>query len=233
MITLSNTVLKDIVNTLVYEDPDHQALLREAINNRKGIGVENCRSIAKWDSRYNKLITIAETHQLKYGIIERGNLWSAVFLQDSDNTVYIFFSHKNLKRVLNKNNNTHYLNLLNFFNMNFDHLQPITEQLKIEFNDDEELCSKEYLEEKALEILKFLNEEPSKVIAFAFNQSFINTVNAYMFNSKHQVVWHKNYSELIDSNYSLVLQSDNISAEKVEIMTPMSTKKQLVKLKNR
>lgn len=233
MITLSNAVLKDVVNTLVYEDPEHHALLREAINNQKGIGVENCRSIAKWDSRYNNLITVAEIHHLKYGIIERGNLWSAVFIQDPDNTVYIFFSHKNLKRILNKGNNNHYLKLLNFFNANFDHLQPVNEQLKLELNDDVEISNDEYLEEQAREILKFLNEEPSKVIVFAFNQSFINTVNAYMFNSKHQIIWHNNYSELIDSNYSVVLQSDNISAEKVEKKTPMSTKKQLVKLKNR
>lgn len=231
MLDLNGFIIKDIVNTLVHDDPDFEQLLAEATNNVDGDGVTNSKPTAKWDSRYNSLILVAKKYNLKFGIIKRGNLWKAAFIVGEDNSVHIFFSHQNLKKILKKGNKNHYFKLLNFFNRHMDGMKPLTEQLKWDLGEELNPYSDEWLAEQAREILHMLNEEPSKVVVFAFDKSFTSTVNAYIFNSKNEPVWHENYTSLIDSEYTLALNPDNIDTEKKDSTTPVNTKKQLVKLK--
>lgn len=231
MISLKNVVLKDIVNVLVYEDPELKTLYREAINNIDGDGVEN--SIAKviWDNRYNSLIRVAKKHELNFGKIKRGNLWQAIFIQGEDNTLYIFFSHQNLKNILKKGKSNHYLKLLNFFNKDFKDHKPLEEQLELNLGIKSNDLSDASLEEEARKIISNLENEPSKVVVFSFEKISFKTVKAYVFNHKHQPIWQNDYTHFIDHNFTFSIQPDNTYNEKQEKPTPISTKKQIVKIK--
>ncbi len=232
MISLKNAELKDIVNMLVYEDPDLQTLLREAINNTDGDGVENSITKAKWDNRYNSLVKVAKKYKLRFGKIQRGNLWQAIFIVGEDNSVYVFFSHQNLKNILKKGKCNHYLKLLNFFNKHFKNHKPLVEQLELPLNVEKNSELKEaVLEEEARKIVSMLEKEPSKVVVFAFNKTVISTVKAYVFNNKHQAIWQQDYTHLIDRNYTFTLTADNIENEKQEKEAPINSKKQIVKIK--
>ena len=231
MINLADDILKDFVNTLIHDDPELKPLLREAINNVDGDGVENSTATAKWDNRYNSLVKVAKKYVLKFGIIKRGNLWKAIFIVGEDNSIYVFFNHKNLKGIIKKGKSNHYLKLLNFFNRHLDDHKPINEQLKWDLEETTDPYSDEALENQARDIIKMLEHEPSKVVVFAFNKSFISTVNAYVFNSKHEPIWHQDFTSLIESNYAFDLNSDDIETEKKESTTTIDKKKQIVKLK--
>lgn len=231
MINLTDDILKDFVNTLIHEDPELRPLLREAINNLDGDGVENSTATAKWDNRYNSLIKVAKKYELKFGKIKRGNLWQAIFIVGEDNSVYVFFNHKNLKNIIKKGKRNHYLKLLNFFNRHLDDYKPISEQLKLDIEEETDPYSDEALEKQAHDIIKMLEHEPSKVVVFAFNKDFVSTVNAFVFNSKHETIWHQDFTSLIESNYTFAINSDNIETENKESTTVVTKKKQIVKLK--
>lgn len=231
MINLTDDILKDFVNTLIHEDPELKPLLREAINNIDGDGVENSTATAKWDNRYNSLIKVAKKYKLRFGRIKRGNLWQAIFIVGEDNSVYVFFNHKNLKNIIKKGKSNHYLKLLNFFNRHLDDHKPISEQLKWDLEEATDPYSDEALENQARDIIKMLEHEPSKVVVFAFDKAFVNTVNAYVFNSQHEPIWHQDFTSLIESNYTFALNADNVETEEKESTTEVTKKKQIVKLK--
>lgn len=231
LINLDDDILKDFVNTLIHDDPELKPLLREAINNVDGDGVENSSATAQWDHRYNSLVKVAKKYDLKFGIIKRGNLWKAIFIVGKDNSIYVFFSHKNLKSIIKQGKNNHYLKLLNFFNKHFDDHKPINEQLKLDIEEVDEPFSDNALESQARDIIKVLEQDPSGVVVFAFDKSFTSTVNAYIFNSKHEAIWHQDFTSLIESNYTFVLNSDEIKTEEKESTTTVNIKKQIVQLK--
>lgn len=232
MIGLKNDELKDIVNMLVYEDSDLITLYREVINNVNGDGVENSIAKAKWDSRYNSLVKVAKKHKLRFGKIQRGNLWQAIFIVGEDNAIYIFFSHQNLKNILRKGKSNHYLRLLNFFNKHFKNHKPLVEQLEMKLgSESSSSLSDAALEEEARKIVSMLEEEPSKVVVFSFNNVAVSTVKAYVFNDIHQAIWQNDYTYLLERNYTFSLQADNSNNEQQEKPAPISSKKQIVKIK--
>lgn len=232
MIGLKNDELIDIVNVLVYEDPDLRTLYREAINNVNGDGVENSIAKATWDNRYNSLVQVAKKHKLRFGKIQRGNLWQAIFIVGEDNAIYIFFSHQNLKNILKKGKSNHYLKLLNFFNKHFKDHKPLVEQLELKLGiESPSSVSDAALEEEARKIVSMLEKEPSKVVVFSFDKVTVSTVKAYVFNDKHQAIWQNDYTYLIERNYTFSLQADNTNNEQQEKASPISSKKQIVKIK--
>lgn len=232
MIGLKNEELKDIVNILVYEDPDLKTLYREAINNVDGDGVENSIAKAKWDSRYNSLVKVAKKHNLKFGKLQRGNLWQAVFIVGEDNAIYIFFSHQNLRNILKKGKCNHYLKLLNFFNKHFKDHKPLVEQLELTLDvEASSALSDEALEAEARKIISMLENEPSKVVVFSFDKVAVNTVKAYVFNDKHQAIWQKDYTYLLDRDYTFTFKADNTNHPIEEKKASIDVKKKIVTLK--
>ncbi|MYL47806.1 hypothetical protein GLV94_19400 [Virgibacillus halodenitrificans] len=234
MINLHNDIVKAIVNSLVMDDPEARLLYLQSINNESGKGTQNSSSKHKWDYRYNTLIEIAEKYGLGYVKIDRGRLWEAVLIVGENNELFVFFSHKNMRQIIKKGKNNHYLKLLNLFNEYFDEMLPLNSQMALPFLESENEC-KEDLKEQAREMLSKMEGDPSKVFVFTFDHSFVSTVKAFAFNTRQEVVWESDLTDLIDSNYRLVLKDDNINPEKRESKNTPETKKekkQIVSLKN-
>ncbi|QFT90211.1 hypothetical protein FIU87_16225 [Bacillus sp. THAF10] len=234
MINLHNDIVKAIVNALVMDDPEARQLYLQSINNESGEGTQNSSSKQKWDYRYNTLIEIAKRFGLGYIKIDRGRLWEAVLILGQDNELFVFFSHKNMRQIIKKGKNNHYLKLLNLFNEYFDELLPIDSQIALPILDSEDE-SIEILKEQAREMLSKMEGDPSKVFIFTFDHSFVSTVKAFAFNTRQEVVWESDFTDLIESNYRLVLKDDNIKPEKRESKNAPETKKekkQIVSLKN-
>lgn len=207
MIGLPFEAQKAIVNTLVVDDPESRLLYLQSINNTSGKGTQNSGHKHKWDYKYNTIIQIADKHGLKYFKLSRGKLWEAVLLLGPDDDLYVFFSERNMNRIIGQGKKTHYLILLNLFNKELDNMEPLQTSLPI---FDEELEETEEQRVLARKMLDIMETDPKKVIVFAFDTRFIATVNAYAFNTRQQIVWEKDLTDLIEPNYRFVLQDDNI-----------------------
>lgn len=233
MIDLHKNIVKAIVNVLVMDDPEARQLYLQSINNENGEGTQNSNPQQKWDYRYNSLIQVAKESGLQYVKLSRGNLWEAVLIVGPENELYVFFSHKNMRQIIKKGKNNHYLKLLNLFNGEFDELNPLNSQMTLPiYNDDE---SSENDIDQARLMLSMLESDPSKVIVFAFDHSIASTVKAFIFNTRQEVVWERDLTELIETNYKLVLNDDNVNPEKrmsKNINETKNKKKQIVRLKN-
>lgn len=235
MISLSDLILGEIVNALVLNDPESQEQYLIAINNESGNGVKNSRHTYQWDYRYNTIVKIAEKYNLRYAKLERGNLWQAIYLIGPENEIYVFFSSKNLRSIIRKGRENHYLNLLNLFNESLDNLNPVEVQESLDLNSNSinALADKDALRMNAKEVVKMMENPPSKVVVIAFNKGFVDTAEAVVFNSKNQVVWNKDLSTLIKSDYRFVIDSDNaVVKQKESSMVVETKKKSIVRLKN-
>lgn len=230
MINVKNEIKKELVNALVAPDPESRQLFLKSIKNESGEGTQNSRGMHGWDFRYNSIIEIAKRFNLKH-IKLRRKLWEAVLLLGPENEVFVFFTEANLKRIIRHGNGNHYLKLLNLFNEEHDTMEPIDFQLNLFVEEDD--GENEDLINQAREMLHMMEADPSKVIVFAFSNSFVSTVKAYSFNTKHQLVWEENLTEHIDVNYHSVLKDDNIEPEnrKSSVTTTTKEKKRIVKLK--
>jgi len=231
MIGLSIEVKKAIVNTLVVDDPESRFLYLQSINNTSGKGTKNSSHKHKWDHRYNTIIQIADRHGLKHLKLSRGELWEAVLLLGHDDDLYVFFSERNMNRIIRQGKETHYLILLNLFNKELDNMEPLQMSLPIVDKEFEESEDRLLLARKMLNVMK---NDPKKVIVFAFDTRFIPTVNAYAFNTRQQVVWERDLTELIEPNYRFVLQDDNVNPDSREssVTQKLKGKKRIVKLKS-
>ncbi|RDW18772.1 DUF5986 family protein [Oceanobacillus chungangensis] len=233
MINLGNEVVKEIVNTLVASDSDSRLLYLQSINNESGEGTQNSRAIQKWDYRYNNILKVAKNFGLKYIKLGRGKLWEAILIQGPENEIYVFFSKTNLNRIIRRGKHNHYLRLLNLFNQDLDELKPLSQQLALPVYN-EEVEKKDDWKMQAREMLHMMETDPSKVIVFAFDTSFVSIVKAFAFNTKHELVWEEDFSELIDVNYHSVLKDDNVEPairESSNINNTKEEKKRIVKLK--
>lgn len=233
MINLHDEIIKEIANILVMDDPESRLLYLQSINNESGEGTQNSRHQHKWDYRYNSLIEMAKKHGLQHIKLKRGNLWEAVLIVGPENEVYAFFSHKNMQQIINQGKTNHYMILLNLFNEGFDELPPLNSQMELPIFDDKE--NSENLKEKARLMLDMMEKDPSKVFVFAFDYSFISTVKVLAFNTKQEIVWERDLTDLIQPNYKWALYDDeinpvrNMSKNTLEIK---NEKKQIVRLKN-
>lgn len=233
MINLHNDIVKEIVNILVMDDSEARLLFLQSINNETGEGTQNSRPQQKWDYRYNSLIKMAKKFGLKHEKLKRGNLWEAVYIVGPENELYVFFSHKNMRKIIEEGKSNHYLKLLNLFNVELDDMKPLNVQLTLPINENDGDNS-ENLIEQARTMLNMMEKDPSKVVVFAFDQTFNSTVKAVTFNTRQEVVWEKDLTELIEPNYRLVLKDDNINPDKRENKNTPKTKKekkQIVRLK--
>ncbi|EZH64725.1 hypothetical protein DH09_19595 [Bacillaceae bacterium JMAK1] len=235
MISLQKDVVKSIVNILVLDDPEARQLYLQSINNESGEGTQNSRQQQKWDFRYNSLIEMAKRFDLQYVKVSRGKLWEAILLVGPESELYVFFSHKNMKQIIKKGKRNHYLKLLNLFNGELDKLHPINLQLTLPLYDDTEEENTENLKGQAKLMLSMMEKDPSKVIVFAFDNSFISTVKAFAFNTKQEAVWEEDLTKLIEPNYRLVLMDDYVNPDKRDSKSTLEAKKekkQIVSLKN-
>lgn len=234
MISLKEDVLKDFVNVLVNTNPELHQLYLQSILNESGKGTLNSSHQHKWDRRYNGILLNAEKHELEYWKIKRGKLWEALTLIGPENELYIFFSEKNLKRIIKSGKGSHYLKLLNLFNEHLDNQKPIFKQELLDLFSEEH--ENEFNMDDAIKMLEILNDKPSRVVVFGFDTTFKSSVRAYAFNSKNQLVWEQGLSHLIDTNYSLALSNDYVnpgtkeSNNKNDRKAP--EKQQIVRLKN-
>lgn len=235
MIGLNEDVQKDLVNTLVNTPPEQYQLYLQSISNESGKGTLNSSHQYKWDRRYNGILLVAEKHGLKYWKISRGKFWEALSVVGPENELYIFFSDKNLKKIIKSGKGSHYLKLLNLFNEHYDTYEQLYKQEFLDlFIEDEQI--NEFDISDAVEMLKILEEKPSRVVVFGFDITFTSTVRAYVFNSKNQLVWEQGLSYLIDTNYSLVLPNDYVNPGTKESsnknVSKAPEKQQIVRLKN-
>lgn len=234
MIELNNDVIKEIANALVTQDSDSRFLYLQSINNESGEGTQNSWAVQKWDLRYNNILKVAIEFDLKYIKLGRGKLWEAIAILGPKDEIYVFFSKHNLKRIMRKGKNSHYLRLLNMFNEALDERTPLNQQLALDICEEDGI-DKEYWKKQAREMLQAIETDPSKVIVFGFDISFVATVKAYVFNTSHQLVWEKDLSELIDVNYQSVLKDDYVEPamrESSNINVTKSGDKRIVKLRD-
>lgn len=235
MISLNEEVLKDFVNVLVNTNPELHQLYLQSILNESGKGTKNSFHQYKWDRVYNSILLNAEKHGLKYWKIKRGKFWEALALIGPENELYIFFSEKNLSKIIKTGKGSHYLKLLNLFNEHFDSHKPLFRQGFLDLFLEKE-HENEFNIDDAIKMLEVLNDKPSRVIIFGFDTTFNSSVRAYVFNSKNQLVWEQSLSHLIDTNYSMALSNDYVnpgikeSENKNDISAPK--KQQIVRLKN-
>lgn len=233
MITLERSTLAQIVNALINQEDESKDNYITSINNESLEGTQNSRHIHRWDYRYNTILEIAKKNGLEHGKIKRKNLWEAVYLIGSENEIYVFFSLKNMKTIIRGSNHNHYLKLLNFFNKSLDSLSPLVNQLSL-LDDEVQLgLNEDEIALYANDVLpKMKDTPPSKVIIISFDNMFINTAKAIVFNSKQQIVWEEDLSELIEPDYKSVVNSDNINSLSKEKNVTLKVKQQIVKLKN-
>lgn len=235
MISLNDLILGEVVNALILIDPEAHEQYLNAINNESGKGVKNSQHTYQWDYRYNTILKIAEKYDLKYAKLERGNLWQAIYLIGPHDEIYVFFSSKNLRSIIRNGKKSHYLNLLNLFNENLNDLVPIEMQMSFSLNNNRsnEFKDKDALKLSAREVVKMMENPPSKVVVIAFNQAFVNTAEAIVFNGKNEVVWNKDLTSLIKTDYRFVLNTDNVAVAQKDSSTVRETKKKsIVRLKN-
>lgn len=234
MISLDEGILKDIVNGLVYSDPEMRQIYLQSILNESGKGTQNSSHQHKWDLKYNTILKIAEKFDLKYWKIKRGKLWEALSVVGPENELYVFFAEKNLQKIIRNGNDNHYLRLLNLFNGHYNMMSQLSEQTSLNLFASNKHESKFDIDE-AKEMLQLFGKNPSRVIVFGFDVSFISTVRAYVFNAKNQLVWEQGLTHLIDTNYQLVLENDNVNAgtkeSKIEKDLKEPAKKRIVQLK--
>lgn len=190
---LGNKVVKEFVNVLVAEDPESRQLYLQSIRNESGRGTQNSRHIHKWDQRYNSILDIADKHGLKHIKLDRGALWEAVLVLGPENEVIVFFSSSNLKKIIRSGKDNHYLKLLNMFNEKYDEIEPLAYQTEL-FNANSN--AGDDFKAQAREMLDMMEQDPSKVIVFSFDTSFVSTVKASMFNTNHELIW-KTYQPLL------------------------------------
>lgn len=232
MIELSNEVKKAIANTLVTDDAESRFLYNQSINNTSGKGTQNSIHKHQWDYRYNTIIQIADNYDLKYLKLSRGKLWEAVILIGQGNDLYVFFSEKNMQKIISQGKKTHYLILLNLFNEKLDSMKPVQETLTL---FDEEHESLEDKRNMAKEMLNILEHDPEKVVVFTFNKGFIPVVKACVYNTKQQLIWEDDLSHLIETDYKLVLEDDRIkpaTRESANHQEIKKEKKRIVQLKS-
>lgn len=235
MIDLSVKAIKEIAENLVSQDPDVQKLVLQAIRNEDGKGAYNSKGWVELDNRYNGLLPIAQNYNLVPVLIKRGCQIIALY-NPSSNQLYLFLKKKTLREQLKKENSTYYVKVLNLFNQGFDKIVPREEQLNLLPEDKD--SSKSELKELARKLLRDLKKDPSNVFVFSYDSHrLIPQVDAMAFNTNQEVIWSKNYSHLLDSNYQVDVQSDGVSSGIKESMTftkrkSKEDKKQIVKLKS-
>lgn len=233
MINLDNGSVKEIVNTLVAQDPESRQLYLQSIKNESGEGTQNSKGTHGWDFRYNSILGIAKKFNLKYIKLGRGKLWEAILILGPENEIYVFLSKSNLKRIIRNGKDNHYLRLLNLFNQELDMMRPLNLQLTL--FSQKEVEEKEDFKQQAREMLHMMETDPSKVIVIAFDTSFVSTAKAFVFNTRHELVWEEDLTKMIDVNYQSVLKDDDIEADKRESSNTNEVKKEgkrIVKLKS-
>lgn len=236
MIDLPESVIKKIAANLVSKDLDAHRVVKQAIQNESGEGTYNSKGWVELDTRYNGLLPIAKEYNLIPVLIKRGCQIIALY-NSSSNHLYLFLKDKTLREQFKKDSKTYYVKVLNLFNIELDSIEPLNKQLSFLPEDSDSSNSELELLELARKLLRNSQQDPSKVFVFSYdNQRVIPQVNAMAFNTSQEIVWRKDYSYLLDSDYDADMQPDGIKGSTKESTTPTKAKntenkKQIVKLK--
>lgn len=222
---MSEETIKDIASILTLKDDESVELHLKSIGNENGTGVNNSKGFADWDKRYNELLKLSSS-SLKPIKIKRG--WEFVVLYNISSTqLYICVKKKRLNEIMKSNDMTHYIKLANLLGIDptIKKMTPLNEQL--------ELFDKIYTQDDNLLRLaqKIYNLNPSNVFIFSFDDGFIPSIEALSFNANQELIWQKDYSYLLDSNYQVDINSDGIDSGENESGTPLKKKKNIVRLK--
>ncbi|WP_102694166.1 DUF5986 family protein [Rummeliibacillus pycnus] len=239
-LSIKSEVLSVLLNRVIYKDPERKELYLQAINNEHGKGTSNSKHTFEWDQRYNNIYEVAHKLDLLPLKVSRSHLWEVMFVINvKTKEIYAFMKAKTLKNVL-KSDGQHYTKLLNQFNASYDHLPPISQQTTlfgVEENKDELLnLAKEMINSSAI--------IPEKFFIFAFEDNSLHTtIKALAFNTSNELIFTKNLSHLLTTDYSSILESDNITPKKFasssQVKLPQEgtskngKKKSLLKLKTK
>lgn len=201
---LNPKVLKQLANICVHEDFLAIEKHKEAIGYTSESRVNNSTSKSKWDSRYNRIATLAEANNLKPIIINR-KIWEAIGIYDEITQIfYVVLRDTNLKNIRRNTKKSHYSIIFNYINKAF---QPSDNgQLVLHLNTHD---YDEKLEENCTQMLESLNISPKKFIIFSFEDNWNKFFRAYMFNHHQDIIFFKDYTHLITTNYEEELQSTN------------------------
>lgn len=234
-INIEEEILKKLVNALVFKDDEAEELYQRSINNTSGKGTQNGKHQTHWNRRYNTIMEIAEANGLKSYKIDR-IIWEAIIVQDEKGGIYLFFKDNNLKNIMGKGKETHYAKLLiRAVNKAISELIPTNTQESFLFleNEANPTYTNEYLMELAQKILNMFEKEPEKVVIITFDTKFSSDIaHAYIYNTNYEVIWKKDLTYLIESNYNPILGNDNVNPEKQD-SSKKSNPKRIVKLKQK
>ncbi|UJF16770.1 DUF5986 family protein (plasmid) [Jeotgalibaca sp. MA1X17-3] len=224
-IDMSEQKIKTIASILTLKDDESIELHLKSIGNEDGTGVDNSKGSANWDLRYNELLKLS-SNSLKPIRIKRG--WEFVILYNLSSTqLYIFVKKKRLNEIMKNDDMTHYIKLANLLGIDptIKEMTPLTEQL--------ELFDKIYEQDENLLMMakSIYNLTPSNVFIFSFDDGFIPSIMALSFNANQELIWQKNYTYLLDSNYQVDINSDGINSGENESSIPLKQKKNIVRLK--
>lgn len=233
MIDINEEIFEKFVNALVYKDDEAEEYFQRSINNKSGRGTQNGKHQVRWSRKYNSIMEIAEGNGLNAYKINRV-IWEAVIVQDENGSIYLFFRDRNIKNIMKKGKETHYAKLIiRAVNEAFDELSPLHSQGTFSFSEEEAepMYPDEYLMELAQKIKSIFKKEPEKAVIITFDSKHSHDIaHAYIYNTRYEVVWDKDLTHLIDTDYNPVLERDDVKPEKQE-SSRKAIPKRIVKLK--
>lgn len=216
MIETTNEILKFIANVSTDDYADELIHHEDSIGFVNGDGVKNSKPKAMWDLRYNTLVNEADKYGLRSVKINRGGLWTAITIYNPcTKELLMIFKEDNLINIMKKQSGSHYYPILNTLN---DNLRPHYggEQLNLfEIESPDDLKLDGYRKQLS-KMLDDIEVKPDKVIAFGFNSGNEKSFKAYIFNDNQDLVFHQDYSDLIETNFVSLGTEDNIQPETVK-----------------
>lgn len=198
----------------MFIDAENKELYLQAINNPHKKGTMNSKPSVEWDTRYNNIYEVANNLGLLPLKVHRSNLWEVMFVINIETKeIYAFMKEKTLKNVLKKDG-LHYSKLLNQFNKAYDHLPVINYQPSLPLFEDEKYNYDELLK-LAKDMISSSAITPEKFFIFAFNDySFNKSIKAVAYNTHNELIFKKNLTDLLKSDYSTELDNDNVTPDK-------------------
>ncbi|WP_271401851.1 DUF5986 family protein [Salinicoccus roseus] len=208
MIKSADEQLGFLANACVHFDKESLELHHRAIEyNVAHKNVKNSDHKTLWDMRYNKIAKYCEKVGLISIPIKRGSLWTAIGVYNpTTEELFLIFTDKNIKKIMKNKKRKHYLALLSIINKE----DGKNEQLELFGQDNNE---EQFLLNLLDDLLEDIEVKPEKVIACGFSLGDVKTFKAYMFNGQQNLVFEKDYSELIEVDYNNQISSDDIDPE--------------------
>lgn len=202
MIKIDLDVLKRLGNACVSVDKEFIQLHNQSIKNIDGNGVNNSWHFAGWDNLYNSIHQIAVEKELEPIYVDR-KIWKAIGLFDPvSSELYLVFKKKTILSIMKERNFNHYAVIFSASNVG-EGCEGEQLEWDMDFNESD-------LMEKNKLLLEELSISPEKVVILAFEREEVPLLNAYLFNNRQEIIYHQDYSSLIDVDYSPEIHSDGL-----------------------